>query len=156
MSDGRLRVYADTSVIGGCLDSEFELASRRLFAKFESGEYLLVLSDVTLSELERAPDAVQDLVRRLPAGSKQLVPLTPEAERLAALYLEEGVVPKRMWSDAQHIAAATVHGVDVLVSWNFKHVVNLQRIRGYNHVNEKEGYGMLEIRTPREVISDDS
>lgn len=154
-AESRLRVYADTSAIGGCLDAEFELASRRLFARFESGEYLLVLSDVTLAELERAPTAVKDLIRRLPAGSKEQVPLTPQAERLAEFYLEEGVVPKRMWSDAQHIAIATVNGVDVLVSWNFKHVVNLQRIRGYNHVNAKLGYGMLEIRTPQEVISDD-
>jgi hypothetical protein len=60
-----------------------------------------------------------------------------------------------MRADAQHIAMASVARVDVLVSWNFKHIVNLQRIRGYNSVNLRQGYPMIEIRTPREVMSDE-
>ena len=54
--------------------------------------------------------------------------------------------------DAQHIAIATISRVEVLVSWNFRHIVNLQRIRGYNAVNLRDGYPLLEIRTPQEVI----
>jgi hypothetical protein len=60
-----------------------------------------------------------------------------------------------MRADAQHIAIATVARVDVLVSWNFRHIVNLQRIRGYNSVNLRMGYPMIEIRTPREVLADE-
>lgn len=60
-----------------------------------------------------------------------------------------------MLADAQHIAIATVARVDVLVSWNFKHIVNLQRIRGYNSVNLRKGYPLLEIRTPRELLTDE-
>lgn len=60
-----------------------------------------------------------------------------------------------MRADAQHIAIATVGRVDVLVSWNFKHIVNLGRILGYNSVNLREGYPTIEIRTPREVLSDE-
>lgn len=57
--------------------------------------------------------------------------------------------------DAQHIAVATISRVDVLVSWNFSHIVNLARIRGYNSVNLRQGYPILEIRSPREVFSDE-
>lgn len=66
-----------------------------------------------------------------------------------------GVLPAKMRVDAQHIAIATVGRVDVLVSWNFKHIVNLRRIHGYNSVNLRRGYPMIEIRTPREVLSDE-
>lgn len=59
-------------------------------------------------------------------------------------------------SDAQHIAVATINEAGVLVSWNFKHIVNLQRIRTYNQVNERQGYRPLEIRTPREVLDYES
>jgi hypothetical protein len=80
---------------------------------------------------------------------------TSEAEALAEAYLAAGVLAAKMRADAQHIAMASVARVDVLVSWNFKHIVNLQRIRGYNSVNLRQGYPMIEIRTPREVMSDE-
>jgi hypothetical protein len=60
-----------------------------------------------------------------------------------------------MRADALHIALATVARVDVLVSWNFKHIVNLARIHAYNAVNLKRGYPLLEIRTPREIVEDE-
>ncbi|HEX6748206.1 MAG TPA: hypothetical protein VF092_13000 [Longimicrobium sp.] len=152
---GRLRIYVDTSVIGGCLDPEFEAASRNLFSKFESGEHVLVLSSVTVGELRNAPTAVQEVLNRVPDDHIERLQLTSEGERLAALYLAAGVIPKRMTADAQHIAAATLAEVDVLVSWNFKHVVNLLRIKGFNAVNLGSGLRPLEIRTPQEVVDDD-
>lgn len=77
------------------------------------------------------------------------------AEELAAAYIEDGAIDARMRADALHIALATVARVDVLVSWNFRHIVNLKRIRAYNAVNLKSGYPVLEIRTPREVPGDE-
>ena len=79
--------------------------------------------------------------------------LSTEASELARAYIEAGVVSKRMLIDAQHIATATVERVDVLVSWNFRHIVNLHRIHAYNSVNLRMGYPLLEIRTPREVLA---
>lgn len=155
MAEARLRVYVDTSVIGGCHDVKFELPSRRLFARFRAGEFVLIVSDVTVAELGNAPAAVRDVLRQVPQEYIELWPLTPEAERLAEAYLREGVIPRKMWSDAQHIAVATLARVDVLVSWNFKHIVNFQRIRGYNAVNAELGYPPVEIRTPQEVDGND-
>lgn len=116
---------------------------------------MLILSDVTVAELGDAPAAVRDVLRQVPQEYIEVWPLTPEAERLAEAYLSEGVIPKKMWSDAQHIAVATLARVDVLVSWNFKHIVNFQRIRGYNAVNAELGYPPVEIRTPQEVDGND-
>jgi predicted nucleic acid-binding protein len=149
---GCLRVYCDTSAIGGCFDAEFAEGSLALFERFRSGEYVLVISDVTLAELQNAPEAVRKAVSDL--HDVETVLFTGEAERLAKAYLAASVLPQKMWADAQHIAVATLAGVDVLVSWNFKHVVNLRRIHGYNEVNAELGYPPVEIRTPREVVND--
>ncbi len=150
-----MRIYVDTSVFGGCLEPEFELASRRLFARFRTGEDILVISDTIAAELDRAPQPVQDVLADVPVAFVERWPLTAAAEALADRYLQEGVIPARMRFDAQHIAIATMAAVDVLVSWNFKHIVNLQRIRGYNMVNTSLGYRPVEIRTPQEVGADE-
>jgi predicted nucleic acid-binding protein len=149
------RVYTDTSVLGGCEDVEFRDPSRRLLEAFVRGELTLVLSEVTLRELGTAPEGVRMVVGRVPQEHLELLALTPEAEELAAAYIEDGAIGTRMRADALHIALASVARVDVLVSWNFKHIVNLKRIHAYNAVNLKKGYPLLEIRTPLEVIGDE-
>ncbi len=147
----RIRVYVDTSVIGGYLDEEFRAPSMRLFDRSRAGDALLVISDLTLAELASAPPAVHDVLDDLPGDCLELVHQTAESEALAEEYISQAVVPRRMLADAQHIAMATVAGVDVLVSWNFRHIVNLDRIRGFNAVNLRAGYSLLEIRSPLEV-----
>jgi len=110
-----------------------------------------VLSEITIAELEHAPEAVRAVVAEVPDENKVTLDVPAETDRLANLYVGAGVLPKWCWTDAQHIATATLSDVDVLVSWNFKHMVNLQRIRGYNAVNAGLGYQQLEIRTPAEI-----
>ena len=70
---------------------------------------------------------------------------------LAEAYIKEGVVGEANRVDAQHIAIATIQRVDVLVSWNFQHIVNWSRIRAFNSVNLRLGYPQLEIRSPQQV-----
>ena len=148
----RLRIYVDTSVIGGCFDAEFDTASRALFEMFRTGRHVLAISELTDAELEGAPESVRAMVADVPAEHRVMLATPPEMERLAGLYVAAGVVPGKSWADARHIATATLSDVDVLVSWNFKHIVNLRRIRGYNAVNAGLGYQQLEIRTPQEVM----
>lgn len=151
----RARIYTDTSVLGGCEDEEFREPSRRWFEAFQGSEVTLVLSELTLRELAAAPEAVRMALGRVPAAHIETLALSPEAEDLPAAYIEKGAIGKRMRADALHIALATVARVDVLVSWNFKHIMsNLKRIHAYNSVNLKMGYPLLEIRTPREVPGD--
>ncbi|HYX25075.1 MAG TPA: PIN domain-containing protein [Thermoanaerobaculia bacterium] len=149
------RIYTDTSVIGGCLDKEFADFSTRLFKCFALGSDILVLSDLTRLELERAAEAVRAVVDQLPQAAIEEVRLTPEARELAEQYLSARVIGPGSLLDAQHIATATINRVDLLVSWNFKHIVNVNRIHGYNSVNLRLGYPQLEIRSPQEVVSDE-
>lgn len=146
------RIYADTSVIGGCVDAEFEKASQLLMETFRRSEATLVISSLTLLELASAPAAVQAALSRVPEADREYVELTEDAVVLANLYIDAGAIGAKNRADAQHIAVATVSRVGVLVSWNFRHIVNLRKIQAYNSVNLREGYPTLEIRTPREVI----
>ncbi len=151
----RLRIYVDTSVLGGCEDDEFAEHSVRLMEGFVRGERLLVLSSLTVQELAAAPAEVRSRLASVPQAYIETLQLDNEARELAEAYIGAGVLTSRMRADARHIAIATVARVDVLVSWNFKHIVNLQRIHGYNSVNLRQGYPLIEIRTPREVLSDE-
>lgn len=148
----RPRIYIDTSVIGGCFDEEFKEYSVQLFDEFTSGKKMLVISDVLLLELEGAPEEVRGMLNRVPRDNIEYVSLNEESITLASAYLEDGVVAESSLSDARHIAIATVERVDILLSWNYKHIVNLNRIRLLNSVNLKLGYPALEIRSPREVL----
>ena len=149
----RLRIYIDTSVIGGCLDKEFQNASRQLIDKFKQGERIAVISELTTLELKDAPQEVRDIIREIPEENIDYEELTEEAVNLARKYIVEGVIGEGKLVDAEHIAIATLNRMDVLVSWNFRHIVNLSKIRGYNSVNLKYGYPLLEIRSPLEVIT---
>lgn len=149
----KLRIYTDTSVIGGCFDKEFKSASLQLVQRVKTSEAVIVVSDLTLLELELAPAKVKEILEEIPDSNKEYVEFQEEARELASFYISEGIVGSSNLVDAQHIAIATVARVDALVSWNFKHIVNLQRIRGYNSINLRQGYPLLEIRTPQEVIS---
>ena len=79
--------------------------------------------------------------------------MTIDAIELADSYIAENVVGKTSIEDCRHIAMATIHKVDVLASWNFKHIVNLNRIKGYKSVNLKLGYALIEIRSPKDLIN---
>ena len=146
------RIYIDTSVIGGCQDEEFSKWSIQLFEDFREGLRTAVVSDLTRRELEGAPESVKKTLLSLPDSNLENVFLTEEAETLAQKYIDDGVVSVRHIADAQHIAIASLERVDILVSWNFRQIVNLERIHAFNSVNLKSGYPVLEIRSPREVI----
>jgi len=148
----RPRIYVDTSVIGGCFDEEFEEYSNQLLDEFVSGRKIVIVSDVVLLELEGAPDNVRGVLADVPSENIEYVSLNEESIQLADSYLKDGVVAESSISDARHIAIASVERVEVLVSWNFKHIVNINRIHLLNSVNIKLGYPLLEIRSPREVL----
>lgn len=148
-------MYVDTSVFGGCEDVEFIDHSRRLVAAMAKGTLAMVISERTLLELEKAPEAVRAHLDRIPESLVEVLALDVEAESLAAEYIDDGAVGRNERTDALHIALATAARVDVLVSGNLKHIVNLRRIHAVNAVNVKQGYPVLEIRNPREVIGDE-
>jgi predicted nucleic acid-binding protein len=121
-----------------------------LFDRIKEGEFIILYSTVTQDELENPPEKVKELVKSLRADLTEFIETTDEAIDLATEYITEKVVGKTSYDDCLHIALATINRADFLVSWNFKHIVNIERIRGYNYINIKNGYKQLEIRSPRE------
>jgi predicted nucleic acid-binding protein len=148
----KLRVFVDTSVIGGYFDKEFSEDTKLLFDKIKNGTYDLVISDLTEKELLKAPEKVKTLLKDLEILNYEIIVVTKESIELATEYIKEKVVGQTSFDDCIHIATATICRVDLLVSWNFKHIVNIQRIRGYNSINIKNGYQNLEIRSPKDLI----
>jgi hypothetical protein len=148
----KLLVYVDASVVGGCEDAEFMEDSLALWRLFVLGQYVMVLSEHTLRELAGAPEKVRRRPLEVPREYRLMLTDDEEADALAEAYLEHHVVGPGSRSDALHVALAVVSACDVLVSWNFKHIVNLGRIRLFNAVNMERGYGPIEIRSPKEIL----
>ena len=146
------RVYADTSVVGGNFDREFEKFTVPFWDAVCDGKIIAVLSDVLADELKLSPKQVREFYESLPLQQIERVALSEEAKNLADKYIAERVVGQTSLVDCRHIAIATINQADFLVSWNFKHIVNVHRIRGYNAINMLMGYPVIDIRTPAEVI----
>ena len=147
------RIYIDTSVVGGYFDEEFKEATMKLFERLDNNEIIFVVSDLLDLELINAPQHVKEHLLIYSADKFQRVELTEEAIKLADTYIVEKVVGITSLEDCRHFALATIHKVDVLASWNFKHIVNLDRIKGYNSVNLRLGYSMIEIRSPKDLVN---
>ena len=149
----RFRIYIDTSVLGGCFDPEFATWSNGLMRDFRTGRHVPVLSDVTAAEVASAPEAVRDLHQEMLGLAGAVLPVTSAVLTLVTEYEAKKILGAKFRADMQHIALATIAAVDALVSWNFKHIVRLEKIRLFNAVNVESGYRALSIRYPREVTT---
>lgn len=147
--------YLDTSVFGGYFDEEFSQDTIPFFERITDESITVIVSELLEDELSGAPDFVRELFEEIMNRNTQYVNVTEEVERLAETYINEKVVGQTSYADCTHIALATINKADILASWNFKHIVNIDRIRGYNSVNLKLGYPILEIRTPKEIFKYD-
>ncbi len=146
------RFYFDTSVFGGVYDVEFEEDTLQLFEMVKMGYVLCVYSNLTELEIMEAPTRVKEYFENIKANYAEKVVVTEEILKLAAIYIDEKVVGETSFDDCVHIATATINNADVLVSWNFKHIVNIYRIKGYNTINLREGYNYINIHSPKEII----
>lgn len=148
----KLRVYIDTSVVGGYFDSEFDTDTKAFFKRVFNKDFLVHFSEISEAEIALAPDFVKELISKIPADIYKLLPLDNEVKKLAETYIKEKILGKSSLDDAYHIAIATINRLDVLVSWNFKHIVNYDKIKLFNSVNLRLGYPMIDIRSPKELI----
>lgn len=149
-----LRIYLDTSVLGGCFDAEFAPWSNGLMDDFRAGRFIPVLSDLLAAEIGRAPERVRDLHQELTElRQRESIGVSPEALAVLRGYEAHSVLGPKYRADMLHIALATVADADVLVSWNFKHIVRFDKIRMFNAVNLEQGYKALSIHSPREVTT---
>lgn len=146
------RIYADTCVLGGYFDPEFETDSRRFIESVKQGRCILLLSQVVIQELQRAPEPVRNLLMTLPPTHTEILEITNETMKLCNAYITASILTSRWLDDATHVAAATIARADAIVSWNFKHIVRHDKIKAYNQINLLNGYGIITIISPREVF----
>ena len=144
-------LYLDTSVIGGYHDTEWMADTRELWAQAKAGQWRLVTSIVAEAELQNAPANVREVFADT-FDATSILDTSSEIEQLANAYLAAAVVPPKFADDALHVAMATVHGVRLVVSWNFKHLVNVRREDGFNAVNILHGWPPVRIVSPKEII----
>lgn len=147
----KVSVYVDTSVIGGCCDPEFQEWSNGLLLDFQKGTFLLLLSELTDAEIQDAPNEVITVYTEFRKHTNDIIEITSEAIELSDAYLKHNILAHTFRNDARHIAVATVAGADLLVSWNFKHIVHFEKIQKFNAVNVELGYKPILIYSPREV-----
>ena len=147
-----MRVYIDTSVFGGYFDREFTVVTKKFFQYLFSGKISSLISDTLVQELIHSPVHVQDLLQKTIETGCERLPDTEEAENLRDAYLAAHIVSERYANDALHVANATLFRADVIVSWNFRHLVNPTNERAFNGVNIASGYGLVTIMTPSEVV----
>ena len=145
------RLYADTSVLGGYFDVEFEQYSKRFVESLREERFVLLTSGVVIEEIEEGPEKVRDLFASIPVESMEVVPLTMEIINLRDAYLKAGILGEKWIDDATHVATATVARAEAIVSWNFRHIVRLDKMKAYNRINLANGYGYLTIVTPKEI-----
>ncbi len=134
------RVYVDTSVVGGAFNRRLVEQTQPFWDAFERGEFKIIISDVLKNEIDPAPQRARDFLASFPEQLIERVVSTPESDALAARYIAENVVGPTSLDDCKHIAMATIAGADVLVSWNFKHIVKHKTIIETDFVNAREGY----------------
>jgi len=147
------RVYVDSSVVSGMFDKNDHPERVKPFwgAVFD-GKIRVILSDVLEDEVKDSPQHVRDFYESIPKSQIERIVSTDESDALAERYIAEGVVGETNLNDCQHVALASIANVDVLVSFNCKHIVKLNRIHRYNAINVLSGFSQIEIRTPDEVI----
>lgn len=147
------RLYLDTSVFGGCFDAAqgWLEDSRRVVDGLRTGKAHLLYSDSVEEELEDAPERVRTLLETIPPQHRTKIEMTAEIDDLSQAYLLAGIVGPKWLDDTIHVATATVVRADAIVSWNFKHIVALDKIKAYNQVNLSLGYGIVSIVTPKMV-----
>lgn len=147
------RVYIDTSVIGGCYDLEFAKWSNGLVKDFRLGHFKPILSEVVAAEIENAPERVRQKYYEIAAYGAEELEIDTNVTQLLGLFSKSKILSDKFQRDMTHIAIATINEIDILVSWNFKHIVHFDKIRQFNAVSIKAGYKPIEIHSPREVTS---
>jgi predicted nucleic acid-binding protein len=151
-----LKIYVDTSVIGGCFDHKFRKDSLRLFEDFKAGKKQMIYSDLVYKEIQQGGHTRDHLLRKfheVPEDHMIRYKQNEEVELLAEKYLKRNILTGKSYKDAIHVATGTIFEADVIASWNFRHIVNKRKIKQYNETNIEFGYRPIAIKTPEYILN---
>ena len=153
-----IRIYLETSVISAYHFGKGDVlkATRKFFNTCIKKGYELYSSDISLREIDQASRSTQEKLHSLIEDFMvRIYTLTDEADRLAEEYVRRDVIPAKARADAEHIAVCSVNAIEVLVSWNLRHIVNLRTKMMVKTINTEIGYITPNIIRPDEVLDDD-
>ena len=155
----KLKIYLDTSIIGYLYQEtqpEKMSETQKLWKQIKNGVYEVVISDLLLVELSNNPnEAIRNkLLRFLTEIEYKIVGITSETERLAVCIISQGILTQKNYGDCLHIATALINDCNLLVSWNFKHLVNIRTINGVRAISSLEGYRSIDIVPPTFLIQE--
>jgi predicted nucleic acid-binding protein len=155
----KTKIYLDTSVISFLYADdapELRAITEDFFQNYvRTGLYEVYISEVVLAEIERTVDPLRraELLAAIEAYPMRKLEIKEEIGPLALEYITTGVIPPTRMDDARHVAVATYHEMDILLSWNFKHLANIKKQTGVKAVNERNGYfHPLLLTNPMEVL----
>lgn len=155
----KLKIYLETTILNFYYAEDAQEKkedTRELFKEIAEGKYQAFTSLSVIREISRASeDKKQRMFDLINKFDINILEIEAEAERIADIYVQEGIVPQKYSTDAVHIAIATISGMDIIVSWNFKHIVKRKTILMTNVVNLREGYKNIDIYSPSEVIENE-
>ena len=152
MENTTILSYADTSVFGGVFDEGFDEASKAFFQQVKEKRFQLVISPIVQKEIKLAPESVRQFFDEITEYA-DFIAISEEALLLRQAYLDAGIVTEKSTADALHVALATVAKCQLIVSWNFKHIVHFQKVPLYRAINTVKGYTEINIYSPPEVIN---
>lgn len=148
----KLKVYLDTSVISHLMQEDVpeKMAdTRKLWGMFKDGKYDVYLSTVTLEEIADCPEPKKSrMYDYLEQIDYTPIKITDDVSDIAQQIIDMGILTRKSYDDCQHIAAAVIYECDCIISWNFRHIVNIKTIRGVRAITNLKGYKPIEILNP--------
>jgi predicted nucleic acid-binding protein len=149
-----MKIYLETSVIN-FLFAKDAPEKMRITQEFFNviSDYDIFISDIVLLEIEQAPEEKKkSLMNVIKKNKIKALESTNEAEKLADIYVNEGIIPKKYYNDALHIAIATKYNMDAIVSWNLTHIVRFKTKFKVKDINNKLNEKDVIICTPEEMV----
>ena len=155
----KLKVYLDTSVISHLMQEDVPEKmsdTLKLWEMFKDGKYDVYLSTVTLQEISNCPEPKRSgLYKYLKEINYNLIEISEDMSDVAEQLIEMGILTRKSYDDCQHIAAAVIYACDCIISWNFKHIVNIKTIRGVRAITNLKGYKPMEILNPSVLLDNE-
>ena len=149
-----MKIYLDTSVYGGCYDEGFEASNQLIEWIHQNSKVVVYYSDVLNKEINNAPVLVRKrllkILRRI--ENKRYVYLNDKSKRLASEYIMRFALPSDSIIDAKHIALASIHKIDYILSWNMKHMVNREAL--FNVINKGLKLSPIRIKKPDNFLKE--
>jgi len=159
MTMKKLKLYIETSVWGFLVAGEApekRLSTERFFLDDQIRRFDIYVSEIVLAEINDAPEPKRDLLlKQIGAYNPEILHMTPDVDTVAQEYLKNGLLTEKHIDDIYHLAYATVNGLDILLSWNMRHLVKRRTQLIVELTNKALGYRELEVWTPEELMEDD-